>query len=93
MKAQGSKTLQHMPYIKTSKEIHSTQTNVKFEIRDLCNCNSKGDNLPHNTCTHCYKHYFGKQAENLKRLKEHLYKMYKKTEVTGQHYSLTGHSH
>jgi hypothetical protein len=81
------------PYINTSKEIISTQTKEKFAMNDLFNCNTKGV-IYLTTCTKCNKQYVGQTGRKLKeRMKEHLYNMYKKTEVTGIHYSLPGHSH
>jgi group I intron endonuclease len=81
------------PYINTSKEIISAQTKEKFVINDLFNCNTKGV-IYLTTCTKCNKQYVGQTGRKLKeRMKEHLYNMYKKTEVTGIHYSLPGHSH
>ena len=81
------------PYINTSKNIISSQTKEKFEIKDLFTCNSKGV-IYLTTCTLCNKQYVGQTGRKLKeRMKEHLYNMYKKTEVTGLHYSLPGHSH
>ena len=46
------------------------------------------------TCTHCNKQYVGQTGRKLKeRMREHLYNMYQKKEVTGLYYSLSGHSH
>ena len=81
------------PYIKTSKEFVSSQTKEKHNINDAFNCNTKGL-IYLTTCTKCNKQYVGQTGRKLKeRMREHLYNMYKKTEVTGIHYSLPGHSH
>jgi hypothetical protein len=46
------------------------------------------------TRTQCNKQYVGQSDRKLKeRIKEHLYNMLQKKEVTGVHYSLPGHSH
>ena len=81
------------PYINTSKEFTSSQSKEIFKINDLYTCNTKGV-IYLTTCSQCNKQYVGQTGRTLKeRMKEHLYNMYKKTEVTGLHYSLPGHSH
>ena len=81
------------PYVKTSNEFMSTKTKETFKMNDLYTCNTKGI-IYLTTCTHCNKQYVGQTGRKFKeRMKEHLYNMYKKTEVTGTHYALPGHSH
>ncbi len=81
------------PYINTSKEFCSSQTKEKFQMTDSFNCNTKGV-IYLTSCTHCDKQYVGQTGRKLKeRMREHLYNMYQKKEVTGIHYSLPGHSH
>jgi hypothetical protein len=81
------------PYIDTSKEFHSNQTKEKFQMTESFNCSTKGI-IYLTTCTHCNKQYVGQSGRKLKeRIKEHLYNILQKKEVTGVHYSLPGHSH
>jgi hypothetical protein len=81
------------PYINASKEFSSSQTKEKFQMTDAFNCSSKGV-IYLTTCTHCNKQYVGQTGRKLKeKMREHLYNMYQKKEVTGIHYSLPGHSH
>ena len=62
-------------------------------MTDAFNCSSTGV-IYLTTCTHCNKQYVGQTGRKLKeRMREHLYNMYQKKEVTGLHYSLPGHSH
>jgi hypothetical protein len=76
-----------------SKEFCSSQTKEKFQMSDSFNCSTKGV-IYLRSCTHCNKQYVGHTGRKLnERMKERLYNMYQKKEVTGIHYSLPGHSH
>jgi transposase-like protein len=64
----------------------STQTKEKFQMTKCFNCSTKGViNLTF--CTHCNKQYVEQTGRKTKeRIKEHLYNMYQKKEVTAIHY-------
>jgi hypothetical protein len=81
------------PYIDNTKTFKSNHTKETFEMTEAYNCSTKGI-IYLTSCTHCGKQYVGQTGRKLKeRMKEHLYNMYLKKEVTGLHYALPGHSH
>ncbi len=80
------------PYVITSKEFYSTQTNEKFQITGSFNCNTEGV-IYLITCTKCNVQYVGQTGRRfVDRVKEHLYYIRKKKEATGTHFSTDNHS-
>ena len=80
------------PYVNLSKEIESSVTKQKFQMKGQYNCSTKGL-IYLTTCTHCKKQYVGQTGRTLRdRIREHLQNISHKKEATGQHYSSSGHS-
>ena len=80
------------PYVLNSKEICSSKTKEKFEMKGYYTCNTTGV-IYLITCTKCKMQYVGQTGGKLvDRVKEHLYYIGKKKEATGSHFSETKHN-
>ena len=81
------------PYVLASNKIQSSQTKEIVNLKASFNCNTSGI-IYITTCEKCKKQYIGQTGRKLReRFAEHLYNICQKKEVTGTHYTSTGHSH
>ena len=81
------------PYVLPSNKIQSSQTKEMVTLKASFNCNTSGI-IYITTCEKCKKQYIGQTGRKLRdRFAEHLYNICQKKEVTGVHYTSTGHSH
>jgi hypothetical protein len=80
-------------YVSTTKVAKSSHTKEIDTIKGSFNCNTSGI-IYITTCEKCKKQYIGQTGRKLRdRFGEHLYNICQKKEVTGVHYTSSGHSH
>jgi hypothetical protein len=81
------------PYVLTSNDAKSSQTKEIINLKDSFNCKTTVI-IYLTSCEKCKKQYIGQTGRKLReRFEEHLYNICQKKEVTGTHYTSTGHSH
>ena len=80
------------PFVKNSKEIHSTTNNENFPINGSFDCQTTCV-VYLITCQKCKKQYVGQTGRQLKnRIQNHIYYTKQNKETTGSHFNLPGHS-
>ena len=81
------------PYVLNSKEICSSKTKEKFEMKGYYTCNTTGV-IYLISCTKCKMQYIGQTGRKLvDRIKEHLNYICLQKQATGKHYKSNGHNH